>query len=63
MGYRKGKNAAFIPKTQVSVDRLLRYKAAWRANQASTARGDDLSFSEWIREALDAQSDEDLAED
>lgn len=50
----------FLPKLQCSDVRLKRYHEAHEANRKATQRGVNLSFSEWVREALDERADRDL---
>lgn len=56
-GVRMREKELFLPKTRVKEDRLNRYHRAhdkWRA-----AKGlPDLSFAAFVRDALDARSDE-----
>jgi hypothetical protein len=51
-----------LPNVRVEPLRYRRYQTAWkRAKSAAARRGDRLVFSKWIRDALDAAADRDLA--
>lgn len=50
----------FLPKLQCSKVRLDRYHEAHELNRVSTQRGRNLTFSEWVREALDEKADRDF---